>query len=448
MAGRIQRPFEVTHRDVWGIALPATLAFVTEPLAGIVDITVIGRLGDATLLGGLVLGALAIDFIFALSQFLRMGTAGLTAQAIGAREADDGLAHLVRAALLGAGIGMALIVLTMPLGALGSWLLAPSGTVEGPYRAYLNVRIWSAPFALINFALLGWFYGRAAATTGMALQMLIHGGNIVFSVLFVYGFGWGVEGVAAGTVLAEIIASGTGLALVVRHFGGFGRLRELASVERLFDWSSLRRLFGLSRDLMIRSAALMTAFGWFTAQTSRLGEVVLSGNEVLLHFTMVTAFFLDGQAQSAEALCGRAVGANYRPAFVRAMRLSMGWGLAIGLGLFFFWALSGPWLIDFMTTSEPVRAEAKTYLVIAAGTAFTGVAPFVLDGIMTGATLNTVIRNGMVASLAICLASAIVLQPLFGVWGLWASIHAFFIARGVIFSLAVRRQMPVLFPVG
>jgi Na+-driven multidrug efflux pump len=236
------------------------------------------------------------------------------------------------------------------------------------------------------------------------------------------------------------------MALVVRHFGGPARIRALASWPRLLDTTALKRVFGLSRDLMIRSAALMSAFGWFTAQTSRLGEVPLAANELLMHFTMVTAFFLDGQAQAAEQLCGKAVGANYRPAFGQAMRLSLAWGMAIGFGLFVFWLVAGGVLIDFMTTSEPVRMEARMHLTIAALTAFTGVLPFVMDGIMTGATLNTIIRNGMLVSLAIYLAAAAALQPAMGVTGLWLAIHVFFVARGVIFLVAVQRKMPSLFP--
>lgn len=439
-------PFDVRSADVWRIALPATLAFITEPLAGLVDITVIGRLGDVALLGGLVLGALAFSFIFGLTAFLRMGTAGLTAQAVGAREVGDGLSHFLRAALLGVVIGLAMIALTLPIEALGKVVLAADGALFAPYSDYLRVRLLSAPFVLVNYALLGWFYGRAAATTGMLLQMLVHGGNMIFSVIFVYGFGWGVPGVAAGTVLAEVIAAVTGLALVLRHFGSFRRIIELTRWEALRDATELRRLFGLSRDLMIRSAALMTAFGWFTAQTARLGEVPLAANELLMHFSMINAFFLDGQAQAAEQLCGKAVGANYRPAFLRAVRLSMLWGLVIGFGLFIFWLVAGPFLLDFMTTSEPVRAEARIYLFVAALSAFTGVVPFVMDGVMTGATLNTIIRNGMMASLAVFLVAAISLQALLGVTGLWIAIHIFFLTRGLIFALAVRSKLPALFP--
>ncbi|HUH76035.1 MAG TPA: MATE family efflux transporter, partial [Devosia sp.] len=196
---RPQHPFTVRHGDVWKIALPASIAFITEPLVGIVDITVIGRLGDAGLLGGLVLGALLFDIIFSLAYFLRIGTAGLTAQAVGAKDPQDGLLHVSRAILLAVVIGMLMIALGWPILWLANWGLAPEAGASAALADYFNYRIWSAPFSLINYALLGWFYGRAAAKTGMALQLLLHGFDIVLSIWFVHGLGWGVPGAAIGT---------------------------------------------------------------------------------------------------------------------------------------------------------------------------------------------------------------------------------------------------------
>jgi MATE family, multidrug efflux pump len=442
---RPTHPFTVRHRDVWSIALPATLAFTTEPLAGLVDLTVIGRLGDAGLLAGVVLGGVAFAMFISLVTFLRLGTAGLTAQAVGAKDQNEGLVHLVRAVLLGASIGTVMIVFSAPISWLAALFLAPGPASTPAYETYFGIRLWSAPFATINFALLGWFYGRAKATTGMWLQMLIHGLNVVFSIILVQGFGMAVAGVAFGTLIGEVVAALVGLWLAARYFGGFKRLFLLVRPADIVDARALGQLFSLSRDLMIRSGVLMFTFAWFTARTSRMGDVTLAANELLLYFMLITAFFLDGQAQAAEQLCGKAVGANHQPAFDRAVKLTHFWGLGIGFALFVFWLFSGPLLIDFMTTNADIRAEARLYLFWAALTAFTGVIPFVLDGVMQGATLGAVIRNGMVASAAIYVVAALILEPLYGVAGLWAAIHIFFVARAAIFWVAVQRAKPALF---
>ena len=438
-------PFTVRHRDVFSIAVPATFAFITEPLAGLTDLTVIGRLGDANLLGGLVLGVLAFNFIGALFFFLRIGTGGLVAQSVGAREPHEGLIHFARATILGTGAGIVLIVLGAPIIALTKILLGPEPAVIPPFETYLGIRLWSAPLTLVNFALLGWFYGRAKATTGMLLQFTIHGCNIVFSIGFVYGLGWGIAGVALGTVLAEAIAAAIGLFLVLRHAGGFAALRAALPRAALVDGQAMTRLFALSRDLVIRSIALDGTFAFFTAQMAREGAVALSANAILLNFAMVTAYFLDGQAQAAEQLCGKAVGANYRPAFDRAMHLATGWGLAIGAVLVLALVAAGPFAIDFMTTAPEIRAAAREHLFIAALVALTGVHAFVMDGVIIGATLNHVIRNGIVVAALIFLALALVLQPLLGLIGLWLALHGFFISRGVFYWLAVRAKRGALF---
>lgn len=445
MPARPQHPFTVSHRDVWSIALPASIAFITEPLVGIVDITVIGRLGDAALLGGLVLGALLFDVLFSLAYFLRIGTAGLVAQAVGSRDPRDGLLHVSRALVLGVGIGLLMIVLSFPILSLSVRLLAPDAGVEAALADYFHWRIWAAPFALINYALLGWFYGRAAARTGMMLQLLLHLIDIALSIWFVHGLGWGVPGAAFGTVIGQGVSSLVGLTILVRHFGGLRELLRRVGPGELRDAAAIRRMFGLSRDLMIRSMALMGAYAWFAAQGSRMGEVSLAANAVLLNLLMVVGYFLDGISQAAEQLSGKAVGANWRPAFDAAYRLSMLWGIGLALGLGVVWYLAGPWVIGFMTTNEQVRVYALTYLPIAALCTVTFTPAFVFDGILIGTTQNAVMRNGMLASLAVFLAAALLLQPVWGNWGLWAALHAWFIARGAIYWWALERRRAGLF---
>jgi putative MATE family efflux protein len=442
---RPQHPFTVRHGDVWKIALPASIAFITEPLVGIVDITVIGRLGDAGLLGGLVLGALLFDIIFSLAYFLRIGTAGLTAQAVGARDPQDGLMHVSRAILLAVLVGVLMIALGWPILWLANWGLAPEAGASAALADYFNYRIWSAPFSLINYALLGWFYGRAAAKTGMALQLLLHGFDIVLSIWFVHGLGWGVPGAAIGTIIGQAVAAFVGLGLLVAHFGGPRALLAKITPVELFDTTALIRMFGLSRDILIRSAALMGAYAWFAAQGSRMGEVALSANALLLNQLMLIAYFLDGIAQAAEQLTGKSVGANWRPAFDQAYRLSFVWGLILTVTLGTLWYFSGAWVIGLMSTNAEVQAHALTYLPIAALCTITFMPAFLYDGILIGTTLNTVMRNGMVISLVVFLLAAMLLEPVIGNWGLWAALHCWFLARGVIYWWALERRKAGLF---
>lgn len=438
-------PFEVHHRDVWAIAVPASVAFITEPVAGIIDTAVIGQLGDAGLLGGLSLGATAFSVVFALAFFLRFGTAGLTAQAIGARDPLDGLLHMARAMLVAIVLGALLVALSYPISLGFAAALAPPPDAAGAFTEYMGVRMWSVPFVLVNFVLLGWFYGRADARTGMWLQILINIINITLSVWFVLGLGWGVGGVAWATVIGQAVAAVVGMAIAIRHYGGIKPILGNTRLPALLDVAAIRRMVGLSRDLIIRSAALMGAFAYFAAQGARMGEIELASNAVLLQLFSVSAFFLDGIATASEQLCGKAVGARWRPAFERATKLTLGWGLLIA-GTLSILLLGFGWLaIDLMTTNVEVREMARVYLVMAALTPLTGMPAFVYDGVMIGATLNTTMRNGMVVSFIVYLATAMILQPMLGLWGLWIALHVLLLVRAGIYAVAIERRKAWIF---
>src|SRR5690606_6150596 len=247
--------------------------------------------------------------------------------------------------------------------------------------------------------------------------------NIVLSVLFVFGFGWGVIGNASATVIGQVAAAALGLAIAVRHYGGLGRVLALTPRAALLDLAAIRRMLGLSRDLIIRSLALISTFVYFSSQAARMGEVTLSANAILMQLFSISAFFLDGIATAVEKLSGRAVGANWAPAFDKARRLGLGWGLLIAGSLSLILYSGGGAVIDLLTTSQDVRETARVYLVMVALTPLTGMPAWVYDGVMIGATLNTVMRNGMLISLAAYLACAFVLQPFLGLWGLWFALH-------------------------
>jgi MATE family multidrug resistance protein len=442
---RPQHPFTVRSRDVWAIALPASLAFITEPLVGFVDITIIGRLGDTGLLGGLVLGALLFDFLFSMAYFLRNGTAGLVAQSVGERDLRDGLLHATRAIVLGVIVGLSMVVLSPAILWLASVLLAAEGEVQRSLATYFYIRVLGAPLVLVNYVLLGWFYGRARATTGMALQILLHGVDITLSIVFVLVLHWGVAGAAIGTLVGEAVAVFAGLVLFARHYGGSRKILSLIAPGELREVQALRRLVGLNRDLMIRSISLMTAYGWFAAQGSRMGEVALSANAILLNLLMIAAYFQDGIAQAAEQLAGKAYGANWRPAFDRAYGLSFLWGLVLSAAAGLIWYLGGDALISLMTTNQEVRAFARDYLWIAVLSTLTFMPAFVFDGILIGLTQNAMMRNGMVLSLVVFMVAALLLQPSLGNFGLWLSLHLWFIARGAYYFVALQRKRAGLF---
>jgi MATE family multidrug resistance protein len=420
----------VTTAQVFAIAGPAMVANLTTPLIGIVSTTAIGRLGDATLLGGVALASVLFDCMFWLFGFLRMSTVAFTAQSLGAGETSELRAILMRGLIVAALVGGALIALQVPLAAVLLGAMGGSEGVTGAAKTYFAVRIWSAPLALGNYVMLGWLIGQARARLALGTQVTINLTNIAATVLLVLVFDLGIAGAAIAALIAEAVGLMLGL-LIARHLakGQFAASRAL-----LFDRTKLMRMLAVNRDIMIRTAALIAAFLFFNAQGARSGDMTLAANAVLNNFLMISGFFLDGLANAAEQLCGRAYGARDKDAFAGAVKLVVMWGFGFALAVAACFLLFGPGLIDTMTANVDVRRIARDYLPFVIFAPLLGVFAFAFDGIYIGATWARDMRNLMLASLAIFLIAWFALRP-FGNAGLWGALLVHYAGRGGLEAL-------------
>ncbi|MBB4239050.1 MATE family efflux transporter [Rhizobium esperanzae] len=426
--------FEVTHRLVLSIAIPMTLGFMTTPLLGLTSTAVVGHMGNAEALAGLAIGAMLFDLILGSFNFLRASTTGLTAQAYGRRDQHEQQAVFWRALISALGCGLALLCLSPLLMAAGLKLMGAEGAIAEATGTYFSIRMLAAPAALANYAILGFVLGRGQGTVGLLLQALINGINILLSIYLGLSLGWGVAGVAWATMAGETAGAFAGLFIVLR---GFGRAERPAWAE-IFSRHRLAELFALNRDILIRTFVLIGAFTIMTRIGTGFGAVTLAANAVLMNFFLLSGYYLDGLANAAEQITGRAIGAHYRPAFDRGLKLTTVWsfGLAAFASAFFF--LAGPWLISVLTTSPEVRQAAETYLPWAAITGLTGALAFLMDGVFIGATWSVDMRNRMLISFAGYLLMLAVFVPLFGNHGLWLGMNAFLLFRGFFLAVLVK----------
>jgi MATE family multidrug resistance protein len=406
------------------------VANLTTPLIGIVATIAIGRLGDPTQLGGVAVSSVIFDCLFWLFAFLRMGTIAFTAQALGAGETQEIGALLMRGLVVAALTGAALIVLQIPLGALLMWTMGGSEGVTRTAKIYFSIRIWSAPLAFANAVVLGWLIGQARARLALAVQIAINLINVAATMVLVLVAHAGIAGAAIAAVIAEAAGLVLGVLIAWRLMRGKPRI----SRATLFDQAKLIRMLAVNRDIMIRTAALIAAFLFFTAQGARSGDVILAANAVLNNFLMISAFFLDGLANAAEQLCGRAYGARDRTAFSGAVRLVMLWGSGFALVVIAVFALFGPSLIDAMTASADVRQMARDMLWFVALSPILAVFAFAYDGIFVGATWARDMRNLMVLSLLMFFAAWFSLRS-FGNAGLWSAMLVFYATRGGLQAL-------------
>jgi MATE family multidrug resistance protein len=406
------------------------VANLTTPLIGIVSTIAIGRLGDATLLGGVAMASVIFDCLFWLFGFLRMSTVAFTAQALGAGETHELRALLVRGRAVAALIGAALIVLQAPLAAILLDAMGGSKAVTRAAKIYFTIRIWSAPLALANYVVLGWLIGQARAKLALTLQIAINLINMAATMMLVLVLNAGIAGAAAAAVIAEAAGLVLGMVIARRLAQGQPGVPRAA----LLDRAKLMRMVSVNRDIMIRTASLIAVFLFFTAQGARAGDVTLAANAVLNNFLLISAFFLDGLANAAEQLCGRAYGARDRSGFAGAVRLVVRWGFGFALAVAAIYALFGPRLIDIMTASEEVRRIARDYLPFVAVSPLLAVFAFAYDGVFIGATWARDMRNLMLLSLLIFLAAWLALRS-FGNAGLWAALLVHYAARGGLQAL-------------
>lgn len=417
----------ITHKRVLGIAVPIVLSNATVPILGLVDTGVVGQIGDPVPIGAVGIGAIILSAIYWVFGFLRMGTVGLTGQALGAKDQAEADALLSRALLIGLGGGLAVIVFQSLLFA-GAFQISPaSPEVETLARDYMAIRVWSAPAAIALYGITGWLIAAEKTRAVLVIQVWMNGLNIVLDLLFVLGLGWGVEGVAIATFLAEWSGLAVGLWFCRAAFARpFWRERV-----RVLDRSRLVRMASVNGDILIRSLLLQAIFVSFLFLGADFGDVPLAANQVLLQFLHVTAYALDGFAFAAEALVGQAMGAKSVARLRRGALLTSLWSawimIAVALGIWLF----GPTMIDLMTTSEEVRSEARIYLPWMIWAPVLGLACWMLDGIFIGATRTADMRNMMVISSAVYAVAVWGLVPAFGNHGLWAALLISFVARGV-----------------
>ena len=426
---RQQRPFEVTSRSVMAIAVPMTLAYVTVPLLGIVDTAVVGRLGEAAPLAGLAAGAVVFDLVLGTLNFIRAGTTGFVAQAFGRGDVVEEEAVFWRGAMLGVAIGLAIALLGPVIARVGATAIGVEGEAAEATRAYVTIRALATPFSLANYAILGYILGRGEAALALALTTLLNGVNIVLSVTLGLALGWGIDGVAWATVIGEVTVTTLGFLILLRRFR---RQAVRPGRARVLERQRVGRFFSVNGDILIRSFCLIGTFALFARMGAMQGEEVLAANAILMNLFLLSAYFLDGLATAAEQLAGRAIGAGWRPAFDRAVRLSVLWGYVLTGAIFVaFWLLGG-WIIEVMTTAPDVREVARRYLLWAALTAPVGVLAFQMDGVFIGATWSREMRNMMLVSVVIFAVTAAVAVPALGNHGLWLALNAFLAARGAL----------------
>lgn len=433
-------------RAIFRITLPSIVSNITVPLLGLVDTAIVGHLGAAVYLGAIAVGTTLFSTIYWLFGFLRMGTGGLTAQALGANQRSACAAWLWRSLTLSLVIALGLIAFQTPILRLTLLLMPAPSDVESLAIVYFRWLIWGAPATLALFALNGWLLGMQDARSPMWVAVVQNVVNILTSFALVVGWGWRVEGIALGTLLAQWVGASLAFAFALRHL----RQEDFSTTVReiFVNGEHWRQLFVVNRDIFLRTLCLVAVTFAFTAFGARQGEVLFALNALLMQFFLIVSYVMDGFAYAGEALGGRFLGAGNRADFLRLTRQLFLWGVGLSLCFTLIYALGGSTFVALLTNNTPVRAAAPEFLPYAVAIPLVSCAAFLLDGLYIGTTATRAMLWGMLAATLAFFAVTTFAPSGCGNHALWIAFLLYLGLRGAVqallFPQIVRRKFALV----
>lgn len=424
------------NKEILRLAIPNIISNITVPLLGMIDIAIAGRMGggDSTI-GGLAIGTAIFSFIYWNFAFLRMGTSGLTAQAYGAGNKSE-VANILGRSLTAAGvIALVLLLLNRPIGALAFKIMHGSPEAMAFAGEYFFARIWAAPAAIGLFALHGWFIGMQDSTTPMVVTIINNIINIICSVWFTFGLDMGVVGIAWGTVVAQYASLIISLVVLAIKYGSYIKEIDLKECMRM---EPLIKFLRINSDAFLRTLCVCVVYTCFTAFSARFGDTILATNELLLQLFMLFSYMLDGFCYAAEALTGRYIGERNKGQLTRCIRYLLLWSAAAA-GLFIVvYLLWWESLLGLFSKSPTIHACAREYVGWIVSVPLLSFVPFLIDGILIGATKTRIMRNTTFWSLVCFFAIFFGLEGAWGNNALWLAYVGFIVVRCVLMLVATR----------
>ena len=418
------------NKEILHLAVPSIVSNVTVPLLGLVDLAIVGHMGNADYIGTVAVGSMIFNVIYWIFGFLRMGTSGMTSQAFGRKDETDILRLLIRSLAVAVLLGLAFIVCQQPVKWLALTLIHPSEQIVPLIGIYFGICIWGAPAVLGLFSLNGWFIGMQDTRVPMFVSIVQNIVNIAVSCTLVFVFGMKIEGVALGTLIAQWSGLLMALWMKGRTFRGRFLLRSVPS--ETFSRQAMARFFNVNRDIFLRTLFLVAVNLFFTSAGARQSTVIVAVNTLLMTFFTLFSYVMDGFAFAGEALSGKYYGAKDRKNFdsTSSRLFHWGWGLVVLYTLTY--ALLGKPFLHLLTNEPQVLSAASLYfhwvLLIPAA----GVAAFIYDGIFVGitATRGMLVSSALAAVLFFALFFA--LSPRWPNHALWLALVAYLLCRGIV----------------
>lgn len=427
----------ISHKNYLSLAIPFTIATVTQPLLGVVDTAVVGRLESPTFIGGVAIGTVVFNTLYWLFGFLRVSTSGFSSQSLGSDDPRDIYYAFLRPCVIALLIGVTFVLLQRPIILGAMYLYQPTPEITEQSTIYFNILIWAAPMVLVSYVNLGWLMGRKHIKASLFLQVSTNLLNIFLDILFVLVFKLEVAGVALATVIAQSYCFLLGLVLVSRKLDFTSVWRYLAGI---FEWTAMKKMIGVNTDLLIRTACLLTMTNMFVAKGSSMGPSFLAANAILFQLQYIIAYLFDGLANASSVFVGKAVGENNLNDFNRTVRISnVHIVLLASLTSVLTFIFQEPILLCF-TDLEQVLILCREYIYWVLAFPFVMGLGLVYYGFFTGATFTAPVRNSLILALLVFLAVYYLAIPTLHNHGLWLAFTLFSLCRSGVL-LACKKQL-------
>lgn len=424
-------------KQVFKLALPSIISNITVPLLGIIDLTIVGHMGDVIYIGAIAIGTMIFNVLYWLFGFLRMGTSGMTSQAFGRRDLTEAMRLSVRSLTISTAIAATFIVFQLPIRWMALSIMQPTEQIAEQAAIYFSICIWGAPAMLGLYGLTGWFIGMQNTRIPMLVSIFQNIVNIVASVTFVFGFGMKIQGVALGTLTAQWTGFLLALYCWKRYYG---RLAEYNWKDDLFKRSTMVRFFAVNRDIFIRTLFLVGVNFFFISAGSRQGAIILSVNTLLMTLFTLFSYVMDGFAYAGEALSGKYYSAANKLAFDRVYNSLFAWGAIMAVAFTLVYAVGGNGFLMLLTNEVVVVQSAEAYFWWAVMIPIVSVSAFVYDGIFIGLTATRGMLVSSVVSALVFFALYLALQSYLGNHALWLAFIVYLGLRGGIQWFLYRRM--------
>ncbi len=424
-------------RQILQIALPSIVSNITVPLLGMIDVAIVGHMGSPVYIGAVAVGSMIFNLVYWLFGFLRMGSSGLTSQALGRRDMTEVTRLLVRSVTIAMAIALLLMVFQVPMKWLMFWLIGPTTDVAPYATTYFYIVIWGAPAVMGLYSLLGWYIGMQNTRIPMFISIMQNIINILASLTLVYGFGMKIEGVAMGTVIAQYAGFIVALLLLFRYYG---RLYRHLQLKGTFVREAMGRFFHVNRDIFLRTLCLVAVNLYFTSAGARSGAVILSVNTVMMQLYLFFSYFMDGFAYAGEAMCGRYYGAANKEAFSDTLRRLFRWAAAVTILFTLFYIFAGQWIVGILTDETEVIAVSRQYLWWVWLVPVVSTLAFILDGVFIGITATRGMLISSFLSTVVFFLVYLLSRDLWANHGLWLAMIIYLAMRGIVQVFWLRRQ--------